>query len=100
MISTACNEADIYVSQGNIKGAILLIDKTSEKCSIIISGIYGDTGHFSNLLYSLSDKRTYYEGLVCKYPDCEETELYKDGYCKFHYYKSFGETIIQNIVNK
>lgn len=24
---------------------------------------------------------------TCKEPGCEETEIYKDGYCKYHYEK-------------
>jgi len=36
---------------------------------------------------------------TCKYDNCEETELYKDGYCKYHYYISAGESIVKDIVN-
>ena len=36
---------------------------------------------------------------TCKEPECEETEIYKDGYCKYHYYLNEGENILKDIVN-
>lgn len=36
----------------------------------------------------------------CKEPGCKETEIYKDGYCKYHYYLNAGEEVIKDIVNK
>ena len=31
---------------------------------------------------------------VCKAEGCDETDLYDDGYCKYHYYKNFGQNAI------
>ncbi len=43
---------------------------------------------------------------TCKEPDCSETKIYKDGYCKYHYAKHFandiideGEDVLKNWVN-
>lgn len=36
---------------------------------------------------------------TCKASDCEETSIYKDGYCKYHYYLKNGEDIIKDIFN-
>lgn len=36
---------------------------------------------------------------TCKEPGCDETELYKDGYCKYHYYINTGEDIIKDVIN-
>ena len=37
---------------------------------------------------------------TCKEDGCEETEIYKDGYCKFHYFTNTGENIIKDVINK
>lgn len=36
---------------------------------------------------------------TCKAPDCDETNIYEDGYCKVHYYENVGENIIKDIFN-
>lgn len=36
---------------------------------------------------------------TCKYDSCEETELYEEGYCKYHYYISVGDTILKDLFN-
>lgn len=36
---------------------------------------------------------------TCKADGCTETELYKDGYCKYHYYVCNGESIIKDVIN-
>lgn len=37
---------------------------------------------------------------TCKEAGCNETSIYKDGYCKYHYYINTGEDILKNAVNK
>lgn len=37
---------------------------------------------------------------TCKADGCEETEIYQDGYCKYHYYINAGEDILKGIVNQ
>lgn len=36
---------------------------------------------------------------TCKASGCDETNLYQDGYCKYHYYMNAGESMIKDIVN-
>lgn len=36
---------------------------------------------------------------TCKATDCEEVNLYQDGYCKYHYYINLGEDTLKSIVN-
>lgn len=36
---------------------------------------------------------------TCKESGCDETELYKDDYCKYHYHINAGEDLIKDIVN-
>lgn len=36
---------------------------------------------------------------TCKSEGCEELELYQEGYCKYHYYLSVGDTILKELVN-
>lgn len=36
---------------------------------------------------------------TCKADGCEETELYEDGYCKYHYYLQSGENLLKDIIN-
>lgn len=36
---------------------------------------------------------------TCRYKDCEETEIYEDGYCKYHYYIVSGDEMLKDIVN-
>lgn len=36
---------------------------------------------------------------TCKESGCDETDIYKDGYCKYHYYINEGEDIIKEFVN-
>lgn len=35
----------------------------------------------------------------CKYPGCTETDIYEDGYCKYHYYKEAGDNTLKHIIN-
>jgi len=37
---------------------------------------------------------------TCKEPDCEELEIYQDGYCKYHYYLNVGETALKDLINR
>lgn len=37
--------------------------------------------------------------MSCKAPGCDETELYEDGFCKYHYYMNAGEGVIKDIIN-
>lgn len=34
----------------------------------------------------------------CKYSDCDE-EVYRDGYCRYHYYLKNGEDTLKDIIN-
>lgn len=36
---------------------------------------------------------------TCKESGCDETEIYQDGYCKYHYYMNAGEEILKDIIN-
>ncbi|MCQ2535531.1 MAG: hypothetical protein MJ110_01020 [Lachnospiraceae bacterium] len=36
---------------------------------------------------------------TCKMSDCEETNIYEDGYCKYHYYQNVGDTIVKDFFN-
>lgn len=36
---------------------------------------------------------------TCKVAGCDETEIYEDGYCKYHYYEKVGDTIMKDIFN-
>lgn len=36
---------------------------------------------------------------TCKAEDCEETEIYEDGYCRYHYYENVGGNIMKDILN-
>ena len=36
---------------------------------------------------------------TCKASGCDETDIYKDGYCKYHYYMNAGEDILKDIIN-
>ena len=36
---------------------------------------------------------------TCKYDGCDETEIYKDGYCKYHYAITFGDNALKEFVN-
>lgn len=43
---------------------------------------------------------------TCKAPDCNETDIYEDGYCKYHYQKNLmmdvlkeGENTLRDFVN-
>ncbi len=33
---------------------------------------------------------------TCREEGCEETDIYEDGYCKYHYYKSIGQNVLEN----
>lgn len=35
----------------------------------------------------------------CKESGCEETNIYEEGYCKYHYYIKTGEELIKDIIN-
>ena len=37
--------------------------------------------------------------MTCKVSGCNETELYEDGYCKYHYYRDAGEGLLKDIIN-
>lgn len=30
----------------------------------------------------------------CKYEGCDETDIYAEGYCRYHYFKSIGQNIL------
>lgn len=34
---------------------------------------------------------------TCKVGGCNDTEIYEDGYCRFHYYENVGENILQDL---
>ena len=36
---------------------------------------------------------------TCKASGCDETDIYKDGYCKYHYYKNAGEDFLKGLFN-
>lgn len=36
---------------------------------------------------------------TCKYEDCEETDLYDEGYCKYHFYLSVGDNLLKDLIN-
>lgn len=36
---------------------------------------------------------------TCKVSGCGEAEIYKEGYCKYHYYQNVGEGIIKDFIN-
>lgn len=36
---------------------------------------------------------------TCKYDGCEETELYQEDYCKYHYAIVVGDNILKDWVN-
>lgn len=36
---------------------------------------------------------------TCKASDCEETEIYQDGYCKYHHWMNQGEQAIKDFIN-
>lgn len=36
---------------------------------------------------------------TCKAEDCSETEIYEDGYCRYHYYENVGGNIMKDIFN-
>ena len=36
---------------------------------------------------------------TCKEQGCNETEIYKDGYCKYHYGLNAGEDMLKDIIN-
>lgn len=36
---------------------------------------------------------------TCKASDCNETDIYKDGYCKYHYYTNAGEDLLKDLFN-
>lgn len=33
----------------------------------------------------------------CRGEDCDETEIYEDGYCKKHYYENVGDNLKEDI---
>ena len=35
---------------------------------------------------------------TCKASDCDETDIYEDGYCKLHYYENVGENVIKELL--
>ena len=37
--------------------------------------------------------------MTCKVDGCDETDIYEDGYCKYHYYKRAGENLLKDIFN-
>lgn len=36
---------------------------------------------------------------TCKESDCDETTIYEDGYCKYHYYLKTGEDMLKDFIN-
>lgn len=36
---------------------------------------------------------------TCKESGCDETEIYKDGYCNYHYFVHASEDVLKDIVN-
>lgn len=36
---------------------------------------------------------------TCKVSSCEETNIYEDGYCKYHYYENVGDTMLKDLFN-
>lgn len=36
---------------------------------------------------------------TCKASGCDETEIYQDGYCKYHYYMNAGEDFLKELIN-
>ena len=36
---------------------------------------------------------------TCKVSDCSETEIYEDGYCKYHYYENVGDNLLKDLIN-
>ena len=36
---------------------------------------------------------------TCRADGCNETEIYEEGYCKYHYYENVGENILKDIFN-
>lgn len=37
--------------------------------------------------------------ITCKADGCSETEIYEDGYCRYHYYLRAGENLLKEIIN-
>lgn len=37
---------------------------------------------------------------TCKAPGCDETEIYEDGYCKYHYYQNAVDSAVKDFINK
>ena len=37
---------------------------------------------------------------TCKASGCDETKIYEDGFCKYHYFINAGESIIKDKVNQ
>lgn len=36
---------------------------------------------------------------TCREQGCNETEIYKDGYCKYHYGLNAGENMLKDLIN-
>lgn len=36
---------------------------------------------------------------TCKASGCDETEIYEEGYCRYHYFKNAGEDLLKDIFN-
>ena len=36
---------------------------------------------------------------TCKVDGCGETEIYEDGYCRYHYYEKVGTNILKDLFN-
>ena len=37
--------------------------------------------------------------ITCKADGCSETDIYEDGYCRYHYYMRAGENLIKDFFN-
>lgn len=37
--------------------------------------------------------------ISCKADGCNETDIYEDGYCRYHYYLRAGENLLKEIIN-
>lgn len=36
---------------------------------------------------------------TCKESGCEETDIYEEGYCKYHYLMKAGENVLKDFIN-
>ena len=36
---------------------------------------------------------------TCKVNGCGESEIYEDGYCRYHYYENVGSNFLKDLIN-